>query len=263
MPPIAPIGLEYVAEAAQDQGLEVDVLDLCLCDDPDTALVSYFSDHAPALIGLSFRNVDDCFWPSASGLSPVFRGWWSGCGPSAMHRSLSAASGSAPSPAVSSRRPGLILACTATASRRRCRCTVNCRMEGHLTLSMDSSGVATVRLCAIARLGLRICRFRRGVAPSTTPRISREGASAAWRPSEAATGAVCTVPIRWPKARIAGCGRRPKLPTRSSRCCPRGLMSYTPATRSSIFREITLWRSVKSSFDAGSVRRCDGTPTWR
>ncbi len=74
MPPIAPIGLEYVAEAAQDQGLEVDVLDLCLCDDPDTALASYFSDHAPALIGLSFRNVDDCFWPSAQWFVPGLSG---------------------------------------------------------------------------------------------------------------------------------------------------------------------------------------------
>lgn len=70
MPPIGPIGLEYVAEAAQDQGLEVEVLDLCLCDDPDAALTAYFSDHAPTLIGLSFRNVDDCFWPSARWFVP-------------------------------------------------------------------------------------------------------------------------------------------------------------------------------------------------
>jgi radical SAM superfamily enzyme YgiQ (UPF0313 family) len=70
MPPIGPIGLEYVAEAAQDQGLEVEVLDLCLCDDPDAALTAYFSDHTPTLIGLSFRNVDDCFWPSAQWFVP-------------------------------------------------------------------------------------------------------------------------------------------------------------------------------------------------
>ncbi|MDY0354718.1 MAG: radical SAM protein [Sedimentisphaerales bacterium] len=70
MPPIGPIGLEYVAEAAQDQGLEVEVLDLCLCDDPDAALTAYFSDHTPILIGLSFRNVDDCFWPSAQWFVP-------------------------------------------------------------------------------------------------------------------------------------------------------------------------------------------------
>lgn len=70
MPPIGPIGLEYIAETAQDQGLEVDVLDLCLCDDPDAALTAYFANRAPTLIGLSFRNVDDCFWPSAQWFVP-------------------------------------------------------------------------------------------------------------------------------------------------------------------------------------------------
>ncbi len=70
MPLIAPIGLEYVAEAVQDAGIDVDVLDLCLCEDPDDAVGRYFSDHAPRLIGLSFRNVDDCFWPSAQWFVP-------------------------------------------------------------------------------------------------------------------------------------------------------------------------------------------------
>lgn len=64
-PPIAPIGLDYIASAAVDAGLPVDVLDLGLCDDPELALSDYFRCHSPRLIGLSFRNVDDCFWPSA------------------------------------------------------------------------------------------------------------------------------------------------------------------------------------------------------
>ena len=34
-PPIGPIGMEYVAEAARNRGLEVEVLDLCLAKDPD------------------------------------------------------------------------------------------------------------------------------------------------------------------------------------------------------------------------------------
>lgn len=70
MPPIGPIGLEYVAEVAQDQGLDVEILDLCLDDDPDAALTAHFSDHTATLIGLSFRNVDDCFWPSAQWFVP-------------------------------------------------------------------------------------------------------------------------------------------------------------------------------------------------
>ncbi|MCP4590104.1 MAG: hypothetical protein GY842_05120, partial [bacterium] len=69
-PAIAPIGLEYVAEAALQQGIEVEVLDLGLCDAPEVALQAYFADHSPTLIGLSFRNVDDCFWPSAQWFVP-------------------------------------------------------------------------------------------------------------------------------------------------------------------------------------------------
>ena len=69
-PPIGPIGMEYVAESARNQGLEVEVLDLCLARDPDKALNDYFAGRSPRLVGLSFRNVDDCFWPSAQWFVP-------------------------------------------------------------------------------------------------------------------------------------------------------------------------------------------------
>lgn len=70
VPSIGPIGLEYVAEAAQQEGIEVDVLDLGLSAEPDAALGNYLSGRNPTLIGLSFRNVDDCFWPSAQWFVP-------------------------------------------------------------------------------------------------------------------------------------------------------------------------------------------------
>lgn len=70
LPPIGPIGLEYVAEAAHGQGLDVEVLDLCLCGDAEKALGDYFASRSPQLVGLSFRNVDDCFWPSAQWFVP-------------------------------------------------------------------------------------------------------------------------------------------------------------------------------------------------
>jgi len=73
-PSIGPIGLEYVAEAAQRQGIDVDVLDLALSDEPETSLADYLSTHSPTLIGLSFRNVDDCFWPSAQWFVPDLAG---------------------------------------------------------------------------------------------------------------------------------------------------------------------------------------------
>jgi radical SAM superfamily enzyme YgiQ (UPF0313 family) len=69
-PPIAPVGLDYIAGVARRAGFEVDLLDLCLVDDPETALSAYFTAHRPSLVGLSFRNVDDCFWPSGESFLP-------------------------------------------------------------------------------------------------------------------------------------------------------------------------------------------------
>jgi radical SAM superfamily enzyme YgiQ (UPF0313 family) len=71
-PPIAPVGLEYVAEATIQAGMDVDILDLCLTKDRTRALSEYFSMHSPDLIGLSVRNADDCFWPSCRWFVPDF-----------------------------------------------------------------------------------------------------------------------------------------------------------------------------------------------
>jgi tryptophan 2-C-methyltransferase len=65
-PPIGPIGLDYVATAARQAGITVEVLDLGLQADADGGLASYFARATPVLVGVSFRNVDDCFWPSAT-----------------------------------------------------------------------------------------------------------------------------------------------------------------------------------------------------
>ncbi|NOX52901.1 MAG: radical SAM protein [Planctomycetes bacterium] len=64
VPPIAPVGLDYVAATVRDAGFDVELIDLCLADDPKTYLADYFRRRRPSLVGLSFRNVDDCFWPS-------------------------------------------------------------------------------------------------------------------------------------------------------------------------------------------------------
>ena len=76
-PPIAPVGLEYVAGAARGAGLDVDVVDLCLAEHPNALLEDHFATGSPHLVGLSFRNVDDCYWPSAQcfvdGLSETVR----------------------------------------------------------------------------------------------------------------------------------------------------------------------------------------------
>jgi len=69
-PPIGPIGLDYIAGAARKAGVKTDVVDLCLADEPVKTLQTYFAGHSPQLVGISFRNVDDCFWPSARWFVP-------------------------------------------------------------------------------------------------------------------------------------------------------------------------------------------------
>lgn len=70
VPAIGPLGLDYIAAAATAAGLKVDVVDLCLADGPAKTLQDYFATHSPQLVGLSFRNSDDCFWPSARWFVP-------------------------------------------------------------------------------------------------------------------------------------------------------------------------------------------------
>jgi tryptophan 2-C-methyltransferase len=70
MPPIAPVGLDYVAGAVRAAGIEVDLLDPCVAPAGADLLAPYFAAHRPELVGLSFRNVDDCFWPSGASFVP-------------------------------------------------------------------------------------------------------------------------------------------------------------------------------------------------
>ena len=72
-PPIAPIGLEYVAGEARRHGINVEIIDLCLAEDPDWTLASALRSQTPTLVGVSFRNVDDSFWPSAAWFVPELK----------------------------------------------------------------------------------------------------------------------------------------------------------------------------------------------
>ncbi|MHC4228549.1 MAG: B12-binding domain-containing radical SAM protein [Planctomycetota bacterium] len=69
-PLIGPIGLDYVAAAAHRAGIDVEVLDLGLAGEPTDTIKEHFRAREPELVGISFRNVDDCFWPSADWFVP-------------------------------------------------------------------------------------------------------------------------------------------------------------------------------------------------
>lgn len=59
-PPIAPIGLDYVAEALSAAGHKVEVLDLCWEPSWEPAIARFFARSEFGLVGISVRNTDDC-----------------------------------------------------------------------------------------------------------------------------------------------------------------------------------------------------------
>ena len=70
-PPIAPIGLEYVAEAVAAAGHEVEVLDLCWEPEPEPAVARFFGSREFGLVGLTIRNTDDCSLPTGESFLPA------------------------------------------------------------------------------------------------------------------------------------------------------------------------------------------------
>lgn len=69
-PGIAPLAIEYLAEAAEDAGQRVEFLDLCFEDDPHATLRNHLSRSSPRLIGITFRNTDDCYMATQRSFVP-------------------------------------------------------------------------------------------------------------------------------------------------------------------------------------------------
>jgi len=61
-PPIAPIGLDYIAEAVAEAGHEVRILDLCFSEDMESDIQRGINSFHPDVIGISIRNTDDCYF---------------------------------------------------------------------------------------------------------------------------------------------------------------------------------------------------------
>ncbi len=69
-PPIAPIGLDYVAEALGTAGHEVFLLDLCWEDRWEDAADRFFREREYGLVGITVRNTDDCSLPTRESFLP-------------------------------------------------------------------------------------------------------------------------------------------------------------------------------------------------
>ena len=63
-PPIAPLGLEYVAASLADRGYTPALCDLTWHDDWAAALETALRDTAPFAVGVSIRNIDDAYFAS-------------------------------------------------------------------------------------------------------------------------------------------------------------------------------------------------------
>lgn len=73
-PPVTPIGLDYLGSALLRNGFEVDVIDLCFCDDYRTEIDSYFEKKAPLVVGMTIRNTDDCYFLSQDFMMAQIKG---------------------------------------------------------------------------------------------------------------------------------------------------------------------------------------------
>jgi radical SAM superfamily enzyme YgiQ (UPF0313 family) len=72
LPPISPLGLEYVGEGLLAAGHEVNILDLCWEEQPERAIPAFFRGREYGLVGISIRNTDDCSFATRESFLPGF-----------------------------------------------------------------------------------------------------------------------------------------------------------------------------------------------
>ena len=70
-PPVTPIGLDYIGDTLIEADYEVELVDLTFANENE--LTDTLSAGDPIVVGVSFRNSDDCFWPSATSFVPRLR----------------------------------------------------------------------------------------------------------------------------------------------------------------------------------------------
>lgn len=71
-PPVAPIGLDYIAEALHTAGHSIALLDLCWEENLESAIRKFLNDIPFGLIGITLRNTDDCAFANCQSFLPEF-----------------------------------------------------------------------------------------------------------------------------------------------------------------------------------------------
>ncbi len=71
-PPVAPLALDYIGGALKAAGYVVRLVDLSLCED-DSYIEKVVGEAEPIAVGVTFRNSDDCLWPSCAWFVPQLR----------------------------------------------------------------------------------------------------------------------------------------------------------------------------------------------
>ncbi len=72
-PPVAPLGLEYLAEALKRKGFKVDILDLCLVENVQEAIQQYFRQNEVFAVGFNLRNIDQLSLATQNFFLPQFK----------------------------------------------------------------------------------------------------------------------------------------------------------------------------------------------
>jgi radical SAM superfamily enzyme YgiQ (UPF0313 family) len=72
-PPVAPLALDYLADALAQHAFKVDLLDLCFSADVARDVRSYFKVNEPLAVALTLRNTDDTYFASQDFFVPQYR----------------------------------------------------------------------------------------------------------------------------------------------------------------------------------------------
>lgn len=72
-PGVAPLALDYLGSALQEQGFTVDLLDLCFAPNLEEAVESHSWSPEPLLVAITLRNTDDTFYASGASFLPALQ----------------------------------------------------------------------------------------------------------------------------------------------------------------------------------------------